>query len=87
MYFENLPASSASALGPDPLLIALLHLTKDEYYKVVEQLRTSLEKAKSLVYDKKPCRPVEATEEGVVEQRVKKAIASSKGYGEGSIRL
>jgi hypothetical protein len=83
----NDPASSASARGPDPLLIALLHLTKDEYLKVVEQLRTSFEKAESLVYDKKPRRSVEATEEGVVKQRVKKAIASNMGYGEGSIRL
>ena len=83
----NDPASSSLALGPDPLLVALLHLTKDEYYKVVEQLRTSLEKAESLVCDKKPRRPVEATEEGVVKQRVKKAIASNMGFGEGSFRL
>ncbi len=83
----NDPSSSASARGPDPLLIALLHLTKDEYLKVVDQLRTSFEKAESLVYDKKPRKSVEPAEGGVIKQRVKKAIASNMGYGEGSIRL
>lgn len=83
----NDPTSSAATRGPDPLLIALLHLTKEEYLKVIEQLRTSFEKAVSLVNDKIARRPVEGVEEGVVKQRVKKAIASNMGYGEGSIRI
>lgn len=82
----NDPASSGSARGPDPLLIALLHLTKDEYLKVVDQLRTSFEKAESLVNDKKTRNSVE-TKDGLVKQRVKKAIATNLGYGESSIRL
>jgi len=52
----NDPNSSAAARGPDPLLIALLHLTKEQYLKVVEQLRVSYEKAESLVSDKNPNR-------------------------------
>ncbi len=83
----NDPASSAAAVGPDPLLIALLHLTKEEYLKVVDQLRASFEKAESLVSDKTPRRSEESLEDGVVKQRVKKAIASNLGYGSGSIRL
>ncbi len=83
----NDPASSSSARGPDPLLIALLHLTKEEYLKVVDQLRTSFEKAESLVNDKKMRNPATGTQEGIVKQRVKKAIASNLGYGDGSIRI
>jgi len=83
----NDPTSSAAVRGPDPLLIALLHLTKEEYLKVIDQLRASFEKAVSLVNDKNVRRPVEGLEEGVVKQRVKKAIASNMGYGEGSIRI
>ena len=49
----NDPSCSAVARGPDPLLIALLHLTKEEYLKVVEQLRLSYGKAESLVSNKK----------------------------------
>jgi len=83
----NDPSSSAAVRGPDPLLIALLHLTKEEYLKVVEQLRVSFEKAESLVNDKKIPNGQEAPENGEVKKRVKKAIASNLGYGEGSIRL
>lgn len=83
----NDPASSAAAVGPDPLLIALLHLTKEEYLKVVDQLRASFEKAESLVSDKTTRRSEESLGYGVVKQRVKKAIASNLGYGSGSIRL
>jgi len=35
--------------GPDPLLIALLHLSREEYHKVLLSLRKSFEKAQSLV--------------------------------------
>lgn len=83
----NDPNSSAAARGPDLLLIALLHSTKEEYLKVVEQLRVSFEKAESLVSDKKVPNHSEVPENGEVKKRVKKAIASNLGYGEGSIRI
>ena len=83
----NDPNCSAVARGPDPLLIALLHLTKEEYLKVVEQLRLSYEKAESLVSNKKAPNRLDVLENGEVNKGVKKAIASNLGYGEGSIRI
>ena len=83
----NDPNCSAVARGPDPLLIALLHLTKEEYLKMVEQLRLSYEKAESLVSNKKAPNRLDVLENGEVNKRVKKAIASNLGYGEGSIRI
>ena len=83
----NDPNCSAVARGPDPLLIALLHLTKEEYLKVVEQLRLSYEKAESLVSNKKAPNRLDVLENSEVNKRVKKAIASNLGYGEGSIRI
>ncbi len=83
----NDPASGAAAVGPDPLLIALLHLTKEEYLKVVEQLRVSFEKAESLVTDKRVRKGGDAENSGVVKERAKKAIATNLGYGTGSIRI
>ena len=83
----NDPNCSAVARGPDPLLIALLHLTKEEYLKVVEQLRLSYEKAESLVSNKKAPNRLDVLENGEVNKRVKKAIASNLVYGEGSIRI
>ena len=83
----NDPNCSAVARGPDPLLIALLHLTKEEYLKVVEQLRLSYEKAESLVSNKKAPNRLDVLENGEVNKRVNKAIASNLGYGEGSIRI
>ncbi len=83
----NDPTSSLAAPGPDPLLIALLHLSKDEYLKVVDQLRASFEKAESLVSDRQPVR---RTAMGIgneaIKEKVKKAIASNLGYGESAIR-
>ena len=83
----NDPNCSAVARGPDPLLIALLHLTKEEYLKMVEQLRLSYEKAESLVSNKKAPNRLDVLENGEVNKGVKKAIASNLGYGEGSIRI
>ena len=83
----NDPSCSTVARGPDPLLIALLHLTKEEYLKVVEQLRLSYEKAESLVSNKKAPNRLDVLENCEVNKRVKKAIASNLGYGEGSIRI
>ena len=83
----NDPNCSAVARGPDPLLIALLHLTKEEYLKMVEQLRLSYEKAESLVSNKKAPNRLDVLENGEVNKRVKKAIASNLVYGEGSIRI
>ena len=54
---------------------------------MVEQLRVSFEKAESLIHNKNVPRRVEVAEEGVAKRRVKKAIASNLGYGEGSIRI
>ncbi|MBD5780784.1 HDOD domain-containing protein [Pelagicoccus sp. NFK12] len=56
--------------GPDPLLIALLHLSKDEYQKVVLALREGFAKAQGLVGDVTPGK-----------KGVKKAIESKLGYG------
>ena len=79
----NDPAKGVSLPGPDPLLIALLHLTKDEYNRVVETLRERFVKVEGLVgahaADKKP-----ATERKVVAQ---KAMASNLGYGNRRIKF
>jgi len=83
----NDPNSSSAAGGPDPLLIALLHLTKEEYLKMLEQLRVSYEKAESFVSGKKAPNRSDVPENGEVKKRVKKAIATNLGYGEGSIRI
>lgn len=56
--------------GPDPLLIALLHLSKEEYQKVVLSLRESFAKAQGLVGDTTPGK-----------QGSKKAVESKLGYG------
>jgi len=61
--------------GPDPLLIALLHLTREEYDRVVALLRKSFKKAQSLVGDK------------VDKQTKKTGIAANLGYGTRQIRL
>jgi len=71
--------SDVALPGPDPLLIALLHLSKDEYQRVVEQLRESFEKARGLV-----------EEEGALgtdlRKGARKAMASNLGYGGRRIR-
>ncbi|MDQ8182746.1 HDOD domain-containing protein [Pelagicoccus sp. SDUM812005] len=56
--------------GPDPLLIALLHLSKEEYQKVVLALRENFMKAQGLVGDVTPGK-----------QGVKKAVENKLGYG------
>lgn len=56
--------------GPDPLLIALLHLDKAEYEKVVLSLRKQFEKAQSLVGDVVPSKGSKT-----------KAVESKLGYG------
>ena len=61
--------------GPDPLLIALLHLSKDEYNKVVLALRKSYQKAASLVGEKVGGR-----------SPVRTAMESRLGYGQRQIR-
>jgi len=82
----NDPASAAATPGPDPLLIALLHLSKEEYLKVVDQLRANFEKAESLVTGKTVHRPVGGSQTGAVKDKLKKAIASNLGYGQSAIR-
>jgi len=82
----NDPANTVAAPGSDPLLIALLHLSKEEYLKVVDQLRANFEKAESLVTGKAAHRPIEVSGSGVVKDKLKKAIASNLGYGESAIR-
>jgi len=75
----NDPAGGVALPGPDPLLIALLHLTKEEYQRVVEQLRESFEKARGLVED----------EGGIPSDRKKgarKTLAANLGYGARRIR-
>ncbi|MBC2606972.1 HDOD domain-containing protein [Pelagicoccus albus] len=62
--------------GPDPLLIALLHLSKDEYEKVVVALRESFAKAQGLVGDVTPG-----------STRTKRVVESKLGYGARRIRL
>ncbi len=69
-------ASGVVPAGPDPLLIALLHLSKDEYQKVVLALRQSFAKAEGLVTDSKPRK-----------ENVKKAMESKLGYGARRIRF
>ena len=83
---NNDPATTVAAPGSDPLLIALLHLSKEEYLKVVDQLRANFEKAESLVTGKAAHRPIEVSGSGVVKDKLKKAIASNLGYGESAIR-
>lgn len=61
--------------GPDPLLIALLHLSKEEYQKVVLALRDSFSKAQGLVGDVTPGK-----------QGAKKAVENKLGYGGRRIR-
>lgn len=56
--------------GPDPLLIALLHLSKEEYQKVVLALRENFAKAQGLVGDVTPGK-----------KGVKKAVENKLGYG------
>ena len=82
----NDPTSVSASPGPDPLLIALLHLSKDEYLKVVDQLRASFEKAESLVTEKPVRRPVSDSTNTAVKDKLKRAIASNLGYGESAIR-
>ncbi len=62
--------------GPDPLLIALLHLSKEEYQKVVLALRSSFEKAQGLVGDATPGK-----------EGTRKAMATNMGYGQRRIRF
>ncbi|EDY83013.1 HDOD domain family [Verrucomicrobiia bacterium DG1235] len=61
--------------GPDPLLIALLHLSKEEYQKVVVSLRENFAKAQGLVGDVLPSK-----------QGAKKAVETKLGYGGRRIR-
>lgn len=61
--------------GPDPLLIALLHLTKEEYEKAVLNLREKFVKAQGLVGDIAPDKQI-----------AKKAMESNLGYGARRIR-
>lgn len=84
----NDPASASTSPGPDPLLIALLHLSKEEYLKVVDQLRASFDKAESLVGDKAARRSVSSPENSAIKKdKIKKAIASNLGYGKSAIRI
>lgn len=61
--------------GPDPLLIALLHLSKEEYQKVVVSLRESFAKAQGLVGD---------VSSG--KRAPRRAVESKLGYGTRRIR-
>ncbi|MDQ8202440.1 HDOD domain-containing protein [Pelagicoccus sp. SDUM812003] len=72
----NDEAGAVAQPGPDPLLIALLHLSKEEYQKVVLALRDSFTKAQGLVGDVSPGKVV-----------TKKAMESKLGYGQRRIRL
>lgn len=65
----------AAMPGPDPLLIALLHLSKEEYQKVVLALRENFTKAQGLVGDVTPGK-----------QKAKKVMESKLGYGQRRIR-
>ncbi len=71
-------ASGASLPGPDPLLIALLHLSKEEYQRVVDKLRVSFKKAEGLAGAK--------IKGSKVEGGVKKIISDTMGYGQRQIR-
>lgn len=62
--------------GPDPLLIALLHLSKEEYQKVVVSLRIAFEKAQGLVGDSAP-----------PKAEARKVVESKLGYGKRQIRF
>lgn len=61
---------SVAMPGPDPLLIALLHLSKEEYQKVVIALRESFVKAQGLVGDSTPGKA-----------GARKAVENKLGYG------
>lgn len=67
---------SVSLPGPDPLLIALLHLSKEEYQKVVLSLRKNFEKAEGLVNDKT-----------LGKDKTKKVMENKLGYGNRRIRF
>lgn len=82
----NDPGSASTTPGPDPLLIALLHLSKEEYLKVVDQLRVKFEKAESLVTDRSAQASSTVGTGGRVKDKLKKAIASNLGYGERAVR-
>lgn len=71
--------SGVALPGPDPLLIALLHLSKQEYQRVVEQLRESFEKARGLVEE-------EGTLDKARQKDARKVMASNLGYGARRIR-
>lgn len=77
----NDTAKGVALPGPDPLLIALLHLTKEEYQRVVDSLRKSFEKAEGLVTGKKPGRDFRG---GPAVQNV---MANNLGYGGRRIRM
>lgn len=79
----NDESSGAPLPGPDPLLIALLHLSKEEYQSVVENLRVSFKKAEGLVGDK--MRGDNSGRKGS-NSTVKKVISTTMGYGDRRIR-
>ncbi len=79
--------SNVSLPGPDPLLIALLHLSKDEYQRVVEKLRLSFEKAQGLVGDSPQGAPSNNAAESQTPEKGKKVMATNLGYGQRRIRF
>lgn len=75
--------------GPDPLLIALLHLSKEEYTKVVEKLRISFRKAEGLVGAKSGGAPAKnGPDNRVTSQKnpVAPKLAKDLGYGARQVR-
>lgn len=83
----NEECSGTSMPGPDPLLIALLHLTKEEYTKVIEKLRISYRKAEGLVGSSRP-EERSSSKAPVARRRVvdNPRIAKDLGYGVRQIR-
>lgn len=73
----NDQVEGVSLPGPDPLLIALLHLSKEEYQKVVAGLRVAFEKAQGLVGAAGPAKP----------EAARKVVESKLGYGKRQIRF
>ncbi|MEM9158259.1 MAG: HDOD domain-containing protein [Verrucomicrobiota bacterium] len=78
------PTKSVALPGPDPLLIALLHLTKDEYNRVVESLRERFVKVEGLVADGGLSTTQKTAERKNVAQ---KSMASNLGYGNRRIKM
>ncbi|MCH6257349.1 HDOD domain-containing protein [Puniceicoccaceae bacterium K14] len=81
----NENGEGTSVPGPDPLLIALLHLSKEEYIRVAEKLRINFNKAKGLVgvIPEGDGKSGQATKEVVAKNP---RLAKDLGYGSRQIR-